>query len=60
MAIFQPLIYPISHFEHFGNQTWAHPKNACAKCGALDWQAKSVLVVTCALEVIWHVQIQPS
>ena len=31
---------------------------AGAKCGALGWQAKSVLVVTCVSEVIWHVQIQ--
>ena len=27
----------------------------CSECGALDCQAKSVLVVTCVAEVIWHV-----
>ena len=43
-------------------QTQSNPfgggKVARAKCDALDWQAKSELVVTCVSEVIWHIQIQ--
>ena len=38
---------------------WPSQKKSCiAKCGALDWQAKRVLIVTCVSKIIWYVQIQ--
>ena len=40
------------------NPTREEKTIACTKCDTLDWQAKSVLVVMCASEVVWHIQIQ--
>ena len=47
----------VENFRSPGCSRW-RAKNAVAKCGVLDWQAKSGQTVTCRSRVIWHAQVQ--
>ena len=50
--LFQPSVTVLQCLMTLAN------KYTVAKCGALDWQAKSNLIVVCMSKAIWHTQGQ--